>query len=87
MNMKFRPSILENREQVRKFVALVKSYLDLGGHHIQFNVVSAETLKDAQVHPERYRDLIVRVAGFSAYYVHLETGVQDEIIKRTELTL
>jgi formate C-acetyltransferase len=84
-NMKFHPSAFEGREGLRKLVALVKTYMDLGGHHVQFNCVSGDTLKDAQLHPENYRDLVVRVAGFSAFFIHLEKGVQDEIIKRTEL--
>jgi len=66
-------------------IALIKTYLQLGGHHIQFNVVSAETLKDAQMYPEKYKDLIIRVAGFSAYFIHLDPVIQNEIISRTEL--
>ncbi|MEM3873218.1 MAG: glycine radical domain-containing protein, partial [Nitrososphaeria archaeon] len=58
-----------------------------GGKHVQFNVVSKETLIDAQKHPENYRDLIVRVAGYSAYFVELAKPVQDEVIARTELSL
>jgi formate C-acetyltransferase len=87
LNMKFTPSILKTREGLRKLLALIKTYLDLGGHHIQFNVVSSDTLVDAQLHPQNYRDLIVRVAGFSAYFIHLSPGVQDEIIERTELSM
>ncbi len=59
--------------------------MDLGGYHVQFNCVNAETLKKARLHPENYRDLIVRVAGFSAYFVLLDPVIQDEIISRTEL--
>jgi formate C-acetyltransferase len=58
----------------------------MGGNHIQFNCVSGQTLKDAQEHPDQYRDLVVRVAGFSAYFIHLDRQLQDEIIKRTELS-
>jgi len=87
INMKFHPSALRTREGLRKLIALIKTYVDLGGHHIQFNVVSASTLRDAQAHPERYRSLIVRVAGFSAYFIHLDPDVQNEIIRRTELSL
>ena len=87
LNMKFHPTVLKDRAGLKKVLALIRTYMDLGGYHVQFNVVSADTLKDAQVHPQDYRDLIVRVAGFSAYYIHLETGVQNEIIKRTELAL
>jgi formate C-acetyltransferase len=84
-NMKFHPAALEGREGARKLLALIKTYFDLGGHHIQFNCVSNETLKDAQHHPENYRDLVLRVAGYSAFFVQLDKRVQDEIIKRTEL--
>jgi len=86
INMKFHPTALKTREGLKKLIALIKTYVDLGGHHIQFNVVSAETLKDARLHPENYRSLIVRVAGFSAYFIHLDPDVQDEIIRRTELS-
>ena len=84
-NMKFHPSALEGKEGARKLLALIKTYIDLGGSHIQFNCVSGEVLQDAQIHPEEHRDLVVRVAGFSAFFVHLDKGVQDEVIKRTEL--
>ncbi len=87
LNMKFHPSALETREGLKKLLALVKTYMDLDGHHVQFNVVSIATLKDAQLHPDDYKDLIVRVAGFSAFYIHLDREVQSEIIKRTELAL
>lgn len=87
LNMKFHPSALESREAQVKLLALIRTYMSLGGHHIQFNVVSVDTLKDAQLHPENYRDLIVRVAGFSAFFIHLEPMIQNEIIKRTELSL
>jgi len=63
---------------------LVRSYFRLGGHHIQFNVVTAATLRAAQADPEKYRDLIVRVAGYSDYFCDLTRALQDEIIARTE---
>lgn len=85
LNMKFHPSALKTRAGLMKLIALVKTYVDWGGHHVQFNVVSADTLREAQLHPEKYRDLIVRVAGFSAFFVQLDPKVQDEIIKRSEL--
>ena len=66
---------------------MIKTYMDLGGYHVQFNCVNAESLKEAQIHPEKYRNLIVRVAGFSAFFTTLDRGVQDEIISRTELSL
>jgi len=87
LNMKFHPSSLETREGRRKLMALTKSYLDMGGHHIQFNVLKAETLRDAQKHPENYRDLVVRVAGFSTFFIHMDRTVQDEIIGRTEIAI
>ena len=87
LNMKFHSAALGTREAQQKLLALIKTYMDLGGHHVQFNVIGADTLKDAQIHPENYRSLIVRVAGFSAFFIHLDPLVQNEIIKRTELTL
>ncbi len=62
----------------------IRTYFKLDGHHIQFNVVTAKTLRDAQRHPEKYRDLIVRVAGYSDYFVDLGIDLQNDIIKRTE---
>jgi len=84
-NMKFHPGAIQGIAGARKLLALVKTYMDLGGSHIQFNIVSSETLKHAQETPEEYRDLTVRVAGFSAYFTRLHEGVQDELIARTEL--
>lgn len=84
MNVKFHPSALKTTEDLKKLSELIKIYFSLGGKHIQFNVVNRETMLDAQQHPENHRDLIVRVAGYSAYFVQLSKIVQDEIIKRTE---
>ena len=84
LNQKFSPSFFEDEESYEKLTALIRSYFSLDGHHIQFNVINAETLKDAQKHPERYRDLIVRVAGYSDYFNDLGDDLQNEIIKRTE---
>ncbi len=84
LNMKFHPSALKGIEDLRKLAALVKTYFSFGGKHVQFNVIDQDTLVDAQKHPERYRDLIVRVAGYSAYFVQLTRSVQDEIIARTQ---
>ena len=84
LNQKFTPSLLENDKGVENLMHLVRSYFTLGGHHIQFNVVSAQMLRDAQAHPEQYRDLIVRVAGYSDYFNDLGKTLQDEIIARTE---
>jgi formate C-acetyltransferase len=84
--MKFHPSALKGNEGAKKLLSLIKTYFDLGGYHVQFNCVSGETLKDAQAHPENYKELVVRVAGFSAYFVNLDKDTQDDIIRRTELT-
>ncbi|MCP2519888.1 glycyl radical protein [Candidatus Aminicenantes bacterium AC-335-B20] len=84
LNQKFTPSILQDDEGLDKLAKLIRTYFKLDGHHVQFNVVTAETLRDAQKHPEKYRDLIVRVAGYSDYFVDLKTELQNEIIKRTE---
>jgi formate C-acetyltransferase len=65
---------------------LIRTFFRLGGHHIQSNVIGAKTLRDAQLHPERYRNLLVRVAGFSDYFLNLSKELQDEIISRTEHT-
>jgi trans-4-hydroxy-L-proline dehydratase len=84
LNQKFTPRILEGEKGIDTLAHLVRSYFTLGGHHIQFNVVSAETLREAQQHPEQHRDLIVRVAGYSDYFADLSKTLQDEIIARTE---
>ncbi len=86
LNMKFHPTALKGMDGARKLLSLIKTYFDLGGYHVQFNCVSGETLKDAQLHPENYRELVVRVAGYSAYFITLDRDTQDDIIKRTELT-
>ena len=84
LNQKFTPQLLADDEGLEKLKDLIRSYFRLMGHHIQFNVVTAETLRDAQKHPEKYRDLIVRVAGYSDYFVDCARELQDEIIRRTE---
>jgi len=71
---------------VRKFASLIRTFCETGGYLVQFNVVGSDMLRDAQRHPEKYRDLIVRVAGYSAFFVELCKDVQDEIISRTMLT-
>lgn len=86
LNQKFVPRLLETEEGLAQLAHLVRSYFDLGGHHIQFNVVGADTLRQAQRHPEQYRDLIVRVAGYSDYFCDLSAELQEEIIARTEQT-
>lgn len=86
LNMKFTPSVLAGEQGLKNFVSLVRSFLDRGGWHIQFNVVDAATLKDAQEHPEQYPTLMVRVAGYSAYFAELCRETQDDIISRVEHT-
>ena len=84
LNQKFSPEFFQDEESYQKLTALIRSYFSLDGHHIQFNVVSAETLRNAQKHPEQHRDLIVRVAGYSDYFNDLGEDLQNEIIRRTE---
>ncbi len=84
LNQKFSPEFFEDEGSYQQLTALIRSYFSLDGHHIQFNVVNAETLRDAQKHPELYRDLIVRVAGYSDYFNDLGEDLQNEIIRRTE---
>jgi pyruvate formate-lyase/glycerol dehydratase family glycyl radical enzyme len=83
LNQRFLPQVLEGEAGVRSLAALVRTYFRMRGHHIQFNVVGTETLRDAQAHPERYRDLLVRVAGYSDYFVDIGRDLQEEIISRT----
>jgi len=87
LNMKFHPSALKTQADLRNLLALIKTYFDYGGKHVQFNVVDSQTLREAQAHPERYRNLIVRVAGYSALFNELHRSIQDEIISRTELKM
>jgi formate C-acetyltransferase len=84
LNQKFTPKLLEGEEGIDSLAALVRTYFKLDGHHLQFNVVSAETLRQAQADPGAHRDLIVRVAGYSDYFCDLGQALQDEIIGRTE---
>lgn len=86
LNQKFTPSLLSTEEGCNNLVHLIRAYFRMDGHHIQFNVVDADTLRDAQKHPENYRDLIVRVAGYSDYFNDLGEDLQNEIICRTEQT-
>lgn len=83
-NMKFHPTALSGREGLENFCNFVKGYFDQKGSHMQFNVVSRETLRDAQKHPEKYKGLVVRVAGYSALFTTLSRSLQDDIINRTE---
>lgn len=86
LNQKFTPDLLETESAIASLASLVRSYFRMDGHHIQFNVVRAELLKEAQESPEDYENLIVRVAGYSDYFNHLSKALQDEIINRTEHT-
>jgi len=83
LNMKFLPSVIAGEEGLEKMARLVRTYFRLGGHHMQFNVVDAATLRAAQEHPDEYRDLIVRVAGYSDYFSDIGADLQEEIITRT----
>jgi formate C-acetyltransferase len=86
LNQKFTPQLLQDDASLDKLVHLIRTYFKLDGHHVQFNVVDAATLRAAQKNPEQYRDLIVRVAGYSDYFCDLGKALQDEIISRTEHT-
>jgi pyruvate-formate lyase len=84
LNQRFLPSVLEKEEDLNKLAHLIRTYFKLNGHHIQFNVVDTQTLRQAQADPYTYRDLLVRVAGYSDYFVDLNKDHQQEIIDRTE---
>jgi len=84
LNQKFTPQLLADEEGIDKLCHLIRAYFKMDGHHMQFNVVTADTLREAQKHPEKFRDLIVRVAGYSDYFVDLSVDLQNEIIRRTE---
>lgn len=84
LNIKFSPGLVATESGLDKWAHLVRGYFQLGGHHVQFNVITAETLREAQAHPEAHRDLIVRVAGYSDYFCDLSAALQEEIIARTE---
>jgi formate C-acetyltransferase len=86
-NQKIYPGIIANEEGLEKFAQLIRSYIMLGGCHVQFNVVSADVLRDAQQHPEQHKGLVVRVAGYSAFFNEIHRDVQDSIITRTEQML
>ena len=84
LNQKFSPKFFEDEDNYANLTALIRSYFSTDGHHIQFNVIDADTLREAQKHPEMFRDLIVRVAGYSDYFNDLGEDLQNEIIRRTE---
>jgi formate C-acetyltransferase len=87
LNMKFHPNALNGEDSVRKLTDLIRAYFGLGGMEIQINIVSAQTLRAAQANPGQYQNLVVRVAGFSAYFVELHIDGQEDLIRRTELAL
>lgn len=84
LNVRFVPSLLKRDEDLKKLVSLIRTYFNMGGHHIQFNIVDTQTLLDAQKEPESYKDLLVRVAGYSDYFNDMTEQLQNEIIARTE---
>ena len=84
LNQKLTPDLFDNEENIKKLAQLIRTFFRLGGHHVQFNVISAELLREAQRRPQDFQDLMVRVAGYSDYFVNLPKGLQDEIIARTE---
>ena len=84
LNQRFLPSVLEGEDGIENVVHLIRTYFKLNGHHIQFNIVDTQTLRDAQTAPDEYRDLLIRVAGYSDYFVDLDKHHQEEIIARTE---
>lgn len=84
LNLRFVPSLLKREKDVEKLGHIIRSYFTLGGHHVQFNIVDTATLRAAQQNPEEYRDLMVRMAGYSDYFNHMNEDLQEEIIARTE---
>jgi formate C-acetyltransferase len=84
LNMRFNPDVLKDESKIRKFASLVRTFCETGGFLVQFNIVSTDMLRDAQRHPEKYRDLLVRVSTWSAYFVELGPELQNDIIARTE---
>ncbi len=85
LNMRFHPSAVASEDDLDKLGMLIQAYFAMGGMHVQFNFISADTMKAAKADPETHKDLVVRVAGFSAYFTELHEGLQDEIIHRTEI--
>jgi formate C-acetyltransferase len=84
LNMRFNPDSLKDTAKLKKFTTLLRTYFETGGYHVQFNIVDSATLKEAQKYPEKYRDLLVRVATYSAYFVDLPAELQNDLIARTE---
>ena len=86
-NMKFHPSCLQGEQGDMKLRMFVESFFEAGGMQVQYNIVSSETLRAAQKSPEEYKDLVVRVAGFSAYFVELVPELQNDLISRTDIQM
>jgi pyruvate-formate lyase len=84
LNVKFSPDALKDAVKIQKLASVLRTYFETGGYHIQLNVVDGAMLRDAQRNPEKYRDLLVRVATYSAYFTELSPEVQNDIIVRTE---
>jgi trans-4-hydroxy-L-proline dehydratase len=84
LNLRFLPSLLKRDEDIARFASLIRSYFSMGGHHVQFNVVDTATLLAARQHPEEYRDLLVRMAGYSDYFNDMNDDLKQEVIERTE---
>lgn len=84
LNQRFHPSLLEGDDRIKRFEQYIRTFMDLGGWHTQFNVVTSDILRRAQKEPEKYRHLVIRVAGYSAYFTQLEEEIQNDIIERTE---
>jgi len=84
LNQRFHPSLLEREDKLKLFMQYIRTFIDLGGWHVQFNVLTTDILRNAQHNPENYRDLVIRVAGYSAFFTDLESELQEDIIKRTE---
>jgi pyruvate-formate lyase len=82
--MRFNPDVLKDDSKIRKFASLVRTFCESGGFLVQFNIVGADTLRDAQKDPGKYKDLLVRVATYSAYFIELSKELQDNIIARME---
>jgi formate C-acetyltransferase len=84
LNMRFHPNAVKGQEGTDRLRDLIETYFDMKGMHVQFNILSAKTLREAQSNPEKYKDLVVRVAGYSAFFVELNIAIQNDIINRTE---
>jgi formate C-acetyltransferase len=87
LTLEFSASMFESEDSIRKVATLVKTFVDLGGHQLQLNAVNTKTLKDAQADPDRYRQLVVRIWGWSAYFVELDREYQDHVLRRQQYQL